>query len=104
MNHPQALGPNALRTATRMADIEPFHVVVLIARAQQLEAAGRSIVNMVVGEPDAPVADPIARRYHARYGVDVPASRIGVMPESSSTWACGIESTMPWTGSGIAKW
>lgn len=113
MNHPQALGPNALRTATRMADIEPFHVVVLIARAQQLEAAGRSIVNMVVGEPDAPVADPIAQAgiraiqagqvrytaglgmpplrdaiagwYRSCYGVDVPAGRIGVMPGSSGS-------------------
>ena len=113
MNHPQALGLNALRTATRMADIEPFHVVVLIARAQQLEAAGRSIVNMVVGEPDAPVADPIAQAgiraiqagqvrytaglgmpplrdaiagwYRSCYGVDVPAGRIGVMPGSSGS-------------------
>ena len=113
MNHPQALGLNALRTATRMADIEPFHVVVLIARAKELEASGRSIVNMVVGEPDAPVADPIAQAgiraiqagqvrytaglgipplreaiagwYRTRYGVDVPAGRIGVMPGSSGS-------------------
>ena len=113
MNHPQALRLDALRTATRMADIEPFHVVVLIARAKELEASGRSIVNMVVGEPDAPVADPIAQAgiraiqagqvrytaglgmpplreaiagwYRTRYGVDVPAGRIGVMPGSSGS-------------------
>ncbi len=113
MNHPQPLGPNALRTATRMADIEPFHVVVLIARAKELEASGRSIVNMVVGEPDAPVADGIAQAgiraiqaghvrytaglgmpplrdaiagwYRTRYGVDIPASRIGLMPGSSGS-------------------
>ena len=37
-----------------MADIEPFHVVLVIARAKELEAQGRSIVNMVIGEPDFP--------------------------------------------------
>ncbi len=49
-----------LRHAARMDDIEPFHVVALVTRAQALEATGRSVVNMVVGEPDAPAADPIA--------------------------------------------
>ncbi len=96
-----------------MADIEPFHVVVLIARAKELEAAGHSIVNMVVGEPDAPVADAIAQAgiraiqagqvrytaglgmpllrdaiagwYRSCYGVDVPAGRIGVTPGSSGS-------------------
>ncbi|MCW5624771.1 MAG: pyridoxal phosphate-dependent aminotransferase, partial [Burkholderiales bacterium] len=97
--------------AARMADIQPFHVVVLVTRAKALEAQGRSIVNLVIGEPDAPVAEPIAAAgiqairsghvrytpglgiaalreaianwYQTRYGVTVPASRIGVMPGSS---------------------
>ncbi|MBI1396240.1 MAG: pyridoxal phosphate-dependent aminotransferase [Betaproteobacteria bacterium] len=108
MNSPDPLSP---RLAARMADIEPFHVVVLVTRAKELEAQGRTIVNMVIGEPDAPSAAPIAeagiraiqsghvrytpglgttalRRaiaqwYLSRYAVDLPAERIGVMPGSS---------------------
>ncbi len=112
MNRPEKLprGPG-LRLASRMADIEPFHVVVLINRAKELEAAGRTISNMVVGEPDAPVPpliaeagiraiqgghigytpslgiaelrDAISGFYRMRYGVDVPRSRIAVTTGSS---------------------
>lgn len=45
--------------AARMADIAPFHVMELMARAKQLEAEGRSIVHMEVGEPDFPTPQPI---------------------------------------------
>jgi len=38
--------------AARMADIAPFHVMELLAQARELEAAGRSIIHMEVGEPD----------------------------------------------------
>ena len=41
-----------LRLARRMGGIAPFHVMELLARAQQLEAEGRDIVHMEVGEPD----------------------------------------------------
>jgi aspartate/methionine/tyrosine aminotransferase len=41
-----------VRIAARMRDIAPFHVMELMARAQTLEAQGRSIVHMEVGEPD----------------------------------------------------
>jgi aspartate/methionine/tyrosine aminotransferase len=109
MNSPETL--NRLRHAARMDEIEPFHVVSLVTRAQAMEAAGRSVVNLVVGEPDAPTAEPIAEAgirairsgrvrytgalgkarlreaiadwYGARYGVRVPAGRVGVMPGSS---------------------
>ena len=101
----------APRAAARMAGIEPFHVMQIIARAKALEAQGRSIVNMVVGEPDFPVAplvrdaglrvletghlhytpalgitllrDAISGWYRARYGVEVPSSRIAVTTGSS---------------------
>lgn len=97
--------------AARMADIETFHVVALVTQAKELEAQGRRIVNMVIGEPDAPVAPPIAeagirairsgevrytpslgttalRReiahwYATRHGVEVPPGRVCVMPGSS---------------------
>ncbi len=56
----------APRAAARMAEIEPFHVMQIIARAKALEAQGRSIVNMVVGEPDFPIGAAGARRGDAR--------------------------------------
>jgi aspartate/methionine/tyrosine aminotransferase len=43
----------------RAADIQPFHVMDILARARALEAAGRSIIHMEVGEPDAPTPEPI---------------------------------------------
>src|SRR5258706_5067377 len=61
MNRPEKL-PSTIRPhiASRMEGIEPFHVVVLVNRAKELEAQGRSIANMVVGEPDAPTPPLIA--------------------------------------------
>ena len=38
--------------ARRIDDIAPFHVMELIARTRELEAAGRDIVHLEVGEPD----------------------------------------------------
>ena len=94
------------RPARRLADIEPFHVVELFTRAHQLQAEGRDIIHMEVGEPDFPTPAPIATAavdaikqgktlytqalglpelreaiadfYRSRYGVPVPASRIAV--------------------------
>jgi aspartate/methionine/tyrosine aminotransferase len=112
MNRPERLAPTASpHLASRMEGIEPFHVVVLVNRAKELEAQGRSISNMVVGEPDAPIApliaaagiraieggrisytpslgitplrDAIAGWYQARYGVQVPRSRVVVTAGSS---------------------
>ena len=45
--------------ATRMEGIAPFHVMELMAKAQTLEAAGRDIIHMEVGEPDFPTPQPI---------------------------------------------
>ena len=45
--------------ARRMQLIEPFHVMELLARAQALEASGRSVVHMEVGEPDFSTPQPI---------------------------------------------
>ena len=44
--------PAAARVAQRLAGVEPFHVLELAARAAELEAAGRNIVHMEIGEPD----------------------------------------------------
>lgn len=97
--------------ASRNRDIAPFHVMELLARAQALEAEGRDIVHMEVGEPDFPTPEPIVRAaqaaiaagktfytpalglpelrqaiadfYRSRYGVDVPARRIVVTAGAS---------------------
>jgi aspartate/methionine/tyrosine aminotransferase len=47
--------------ANRMAHIEPFHVMSLLAKARQLEAQGRHIVHMEIGEPDFTTPAPIMR-------------------------------------------
>ncbi len=97
--------------ARRVAAIEPFHVMVLLARARELEAAGRSIIHMEIGEPDFTTPEPIraaatraiaqgkifytpalgmpalrraiAGFYLSRYGVEVAAERIIVTPGAS---------------------
>lgn len=47
------------RAARRMADIQPFHVMALLARAREFEAQGRSIIHMEIGEPDFPTPQPV---------------------------------------------
>ncbi|MGE5385694.1 MAG: pyridoxal phosphate-dependent aminotransferase [Betaproteobacteria bacterium] len=99
------------RPAARTRDIAPFHVMELLARAKALEAAGRDIVHMEVGEPDFPTPEPIVRAaqaavadgkifytpalglpelrqaiadfYQTRYGVAVPMERIVVTAGAS---------------------
>lgn len=48
-----------MNIASRMRDIAPFHVMELMAQAQALEAAGRSVIHLEVGEPGFPTAEPI---------------------------------------------
>jgi len=45
--------------ARRMAEIESFHVMDILARARTLETQGRDIVHMEIGEPDFPTAPAI---------------------------------------------
>ena len=90
----------------------------LLARARALEAQGRSIIHMEIGEPDFPTAKPIcdagmriietgnlfytpalglpelraaiSRFYGERYGVDVPASRIIITSGASGALLLAI--------------
>ena len=48
-----------IRTAARVADIAPFHVMEVQTAARALEAAGRSVVHMEIGEPDFPTPAPV---------------------------------------------
>ena len=101
-----------LSAAPRMADIAPFHVMELMEKAQALEAAGRDIVHMEVGEPDFPTPEPILKAamahlagghvhytsalglpalrqaiagfYRSRYGVEVSPERIIVTAGASA--------------------
>ncbi len=45
--------------ARRLRSITPFHVMALLSRARELEAQGRSIVHMEIGEPDFTTPQPI---------------------------------------------
>lgn len=73
--------------ARRMADIQPFHVMQILARARALEAQGRSIVHMEIGEPDFPTPTPIVeagiaalRAGHTHYtsALGLPALRAAI--------------------------
>jgi aspartate/methionine/tyrosine aminotransferase len=98
--------------AARMTAIQPFHVMALLARARELEATGRSIVHMEIGEPDFVTPQPvieagmqalaqgrthytpavglpalrerIAAFYAGRYGVTIAPRRIVVTPGASA--------------------
>ena len=110
----------ALRLADRVADIEPFRVVEVLNRAQELAAAGRDIVHLAAGAPDFTTAAPIveagrralaeghthysqaaglpalrealSRHYAAEYGLDIAPSRIFVTPGASGALLllCGL--------------
>ncbi len=101
-----------LLLAARVADIAPFHVMEVQTAARALEAAGRTVVHMEIGEPDFPTPAPvlaaaaralehggiyytsalgipelraaIARHYADHYGVEVAPERIIVTAGSSA--------------------
>jgi aspartate/methionine/tyrosine aminotransferase len=100
------------QTAMRVQEIAPFHVMEVQTAARALEAAGRNIVHMEIGEPDFPTPEPvlaaaraalegggiyytaalglpslraaIAGHYRDRYGVAVAPERIVVTAGSSA--------------------
>jgi aspartate/methionine/tyrosine aminotransferase len=45
--------------SARSRAIEPFHVMALLARANQLQAAGADVIHLEIGEPDFTTAAPI---------------------------------------------
>lgn len=45
--------------ATKLAGMRPFHVMEVLQRASELEAQGREIVHLEVGEPDFPTPEPV---------------------------------------------
>ncbi|MBK1617962.1 aminotransferase [Lamprobacter modestohalophilus] len=53
------------RLAERMALIQPFHVMEVLAKAQALEQSGRDVIHLEIGEPDFPTPEPILARAQA---------------------------------------
>jgi len=47
------------RAARRASEIQPFVVMDVLARAHALEAAGRRVVHMEIGEPDFTAPEPV---------------------------------------------
>ena len=104
--------------AARMAEIEPFHVMDVQNRAHELEAAGRRIVHMEIGQPDFPAPPLVAgaaieairsRRlgytdsvgipqlrqaisdyYRERLGASVPPSRIVITAGASGAFLLAL--------------
>jgi aspartate/methionine/tyrosine aminotransferase len=98
-------------TAARADEIQPFEVMDVLSRAHALEASGRRIVHMEIGEPDftapAPVVEAgvralregrtaytatlglpalreaIAGHYAQKFSVNIPAARIAVTSGAS---------------------
>lgn len=50
--------------ANRLADIAPFRVMELLARANELSLQGNDVIHMEVGEPDFPTPTPIVEAAH----------------------------------------
>src|SRR5215471_10426962 len=100
------------RLAARVQEIAPFHVMEVQTAARALEAAGRDIVHLEIGEPDFPTPEPvleaarraladgriyytsalglpalrtaIARHYADHYGVAIAPERVIVTAGSSA--------------------
>ena len=97
--------------SARSSAIEPFHVMALLARANELQAAGHDVIHLEIGEPDFTTAAPIvaagqaalaegktrytaarglpqlreaiAGFYQQRYGLDIDPERILITPGGS---------------------
>ena len=106
------------RPAERIQSISPFYVMELLHRAKQLEAQGKDVIHMEIGEPDfttpktivaagvkhlltgevkyTPAAglpelrEKIAAFYEQRYGVNVAKERIFVTPGASGAFLLAL--------------
>ncbi len=55
------MAKNTPTYARRLAEIQPFRVMKLLARANELEKEGGNVIHMEVGEPDFPTPHPIVQ-------------------------------------------
>ncbi|HEY5602777.1 MAG TPA: aminotransferase class I/II-fold pyridoxal phosphate-dependent enzyme [Gammaproteobacteria bacterium] len=54
-----------IKLANRMAYIEPFHVMDILATARSMEARGTHVIHMEIGEPDFVTPEPVIRAAQA---------------------------------------
>ena len=108
------LASSSMPLSTRGRAVDPFLVMDLVARANALEASGRSIIHMEVGQPGTPapacaraalaaamgtsslgyteslglpaLRAGIAAMYRARYGVEVAPERVIITAGSSAAF------------------
>lgn len=94
------MNPRRLKTAGRVDDIAPFHVMDLLARAQALEAAGHDIIHLEVGEPDFATPPPIVeagmaalRAGHTHYtgALGLPELREAIAGFYATRWRATVE-------------
>ncbi len=73
MSHPNA---------RRSLEIAPFHVMEVASQARRLEAEGRTIIHMEIGEPDFPTPQPVlaAARNFLERGEVFYTSALGIQP------------------------
>ena len=102
--------------SARSRAIEPFHVMALLARANELQAAGHDVIHLEIGEPDFTTAAPIVAagqaalaaghtRYTAARGL--PALREAIAGFSRRCWRAwnsGEGSKMEAAEIGAASW
>lgn len=69
-----------IATASRLANIEAFHVMELAKQAAELERAGRHVIHMGIGEPDFTAAAPVIHAAEAamRRGVTQYTGALGI--------------------------
>lgn len=111
-----------MTSSSRIDDIQPFHVMELLARAKVLEAEGKDIIHMEIGEPDFPTPQPIvdaaikaiskgdvhytpalglpelreaiAKFYQTRYNLKVSSKRVVVTPGASGALMLALGAVM----------
>ena len=112
----------SLQPAKRTQDISPFYVMELLRRAKQLEAQGKDVIHMEIGEPDfatpqtiidagikqlktgavkyTPAAglpelrEKIAEFYQTRYSVTVDGKRIFITPGASGAFLLALGASL----------
>ncbi|MFZ2725912.1 MAG: pyridoxal phosphate-dependent aminotransferase [Methylococcaceae bacterium] len=110
------------RLATRSGEITPFYVMALLQRAKQLQAQGRDVIHLEIGEPDFATPQPIidagidfiktgkvhytpasglpqlqakiAEFYQQRYGVTLDSRRIFITPGSTGGFLLAFALTL----------
>ncbi len=84
---------------SRIVQIQPFHVMAILARARELEAEGRDIVHMEIGEPDFPTPAPIVEAgmqairtgdVHYTPAIGLPALRQAIAAYYQHSYQCTV--------------